>query len=294
MSTHLSKSCSDFLRKSYGVSGNGKLKATHARELVAAFFGYKSHAALIADQVCPVDKLEEARILVPDIPLLDQRRVRLKDLPSELLSSRELAQALCSFLQEEGYFGGDVWLYESLENYVIEVLLIENDVLIMDKLSGVMAETNACFDEACYETVSSSDEGLELVVSVEGTYGGSNHDDKPFCGDRIDMQVTVTFHLVAGRRGFLDYGISAGGTVNDDWVDPALKYSDQSNMRPKEQFIAMTGGFRFAESQAQFRKRQREILAVRQKISAGAATVQDVDALSQLLGTDDDEDGIIY
>jgi len=50
VNTDLSKLCADFLRASYKSQTLGKLKASHARELVAAFFGYKSHAALLAEK----------------------------------------------------------------------------------------------------------------------------------------------------------------------------------------------------------------------------------------------------
>ncbi len=243
MRTNLSKLCADFLRTTY-ASNNAKIKASHARELVAAFFGYKSHAALIADQQYPVDDLEDAKYLVPDIPLLDQRRARLTDLPNSLKPTRDLAKGICSFLQSEQYFVGDVWLYESLENYVIEELLVKHDALLLDELYGIMAETNAYFDEAYFETATiQEDEHGNLVVIVDGTYSGTNHEDKPFCGDQIDMKVSVTFYRIAGQRGFLDYDISAGGEINDDWVDPELKYGPIPSKRPQEQFIEMTRWF---------------------------------------------------
>ncbi len=288
MSSYLSKYCADFIRASYNHVYGGKLKASHARELVAAFFGYKSHAALIAEKTYPLTRLAEARILVPDIPLLEKRRLCLKGLPEDLPTSQELASELSSFLQDQSYFGGDVWLYESLETYVMEKLLIENDHIVMDELSGVMAETNAFFDEAYYETASISDDGDNLVITVDGAYSGTSHDDKPFCGDQIDMRVTVTLYRIAGRRGFQDFDISAGGAVNDDWVDPELKYGTIPAQRPKDQFIEMTGGFRIGESPDQFQQRQKKIQAIREKISVGTATVQDIDVMSKLLGTEED------
>ncbi len=46
MDDDISKLCADFLR-----ANHEGLRASHARELVAAFFGYKSHAALLADKL---------------------------------------------------------------------------------------------------------------------------------------------------------------------------------------------------------------------------------------------------
>ncbi|EFF9634472.1 hypothetical protein GLS05_24690, partial [Escherichia coli] len=80
MSTDLSKLCADFLRQNHVSQSTEKLKASHARELVAAFFGYKSHAALMAEKTYPLVQLEEAYIFIPDIPLMNDRRSKLNGL----------------------------------------------------------------------------------------------------------------------------------------------------------------------------------------------------------------------
>ncbi len=74
MPIDISKACSDFLRSEVAANGGEKLKASHARELVAAFFGYKSHAALLAEKVYPLEDLGKADVLVPDIGLIERRR----------------------------------------------------------------------------------------------------------------------------------------------------------------------------------------------------------------------------
>jgi hypothetical protein len=52
-----------------------QLKSSHVHELVAAYFGYASRAALIADTQCPFGKLKDAEIIIlkPSAPLVDQR-----------------------------------------------------------------------------------------------------------------------------------------------------------------------------------------------------------------------------
>lgn len=221
----LSKLCADYLRTSYTSQTLGKLKATHARELVAAFFGYKSHAALISEKDYPLDKLEEAAIFIPDIPLIEHRRSRLLGLPDDIPDSRVLAEMLSCYLQDEGYFGGNVWLYESLEDYVTEVLLIEHDATISDALSGIMAETNALFlDYPYYEDASIEDMHETLEITVPGQHQGESDDEKPFCGDTIDMTVRVVLLRIAGKRGFQDFDFEVAGEINNDWVDPELKY----------------------------------------------------------------------
>jgi len=289
MSNDLSKLCADFLRSNYRSNHNAKLKASHARELVAAFFGYKNHAALTLEKKYPLSALEEAAILIPDIPLIEQRRQCLKELPEDIPATNDLASMLAEFLQDEGYFGGNIWLYDTLETYIMEVMLIDNDSRIMDELSGVMAETNTEYDDFPYYEDAKIIEAQDyLEITVSGKLQGTPLDDKPFCGDTIDMVARVYLPRIAGKRGFMDFDIEAGGSVNDDWVDPELKYGIP-NVRPKEQFLEMTGGFRFGESTEQFQNRQLEIHTIRNRIADGKAKPRDIDRLSFLLVEEPEE-----
>lgn len=103
MSTDLSKLCADFLRQNHVSQSTEKLKASHARELVAAFFGYKSHAALMAEKTYPLVQLEEAYIFIPDIPLMNDRRSKLNGLPNDLTQSIDLASFYQTCLPVKGY-----------------------------------------------------------------------------------------------------------------------------------------------------------------------------------------------
>lgn len=75
----------------------------------------------------------------------------------------------------------------------MEVLLRDEDAQIMDQLSGVMAETNATFDTDFgeYESAEVIDEDDLVTIDVEGRYSGSADTERPFCGDQIDVSVTV-------------------------------------------------------------------------------------------------------
>lgn len=220
MQSDNSKLCADFLRETVLSETNEKLKATHARELIAAFFGYKSHAALLAEKEFPLDRLEEADILVPDCALMNERRQNLEGLPENLPDSKNLAEKIIDFLNREQLFSGSAWwLYDTLETYIMEEFLPEHDYAVMDDLSGVMAETNALFDETHYEEAEIREEDGELIISVTGQVEGTTDQDKPFSGDQIDITVTVTMPRVAGRNSFSKPDISTGGNVNWDWAD---------------------------------------------------------------------------
>ena len=52
----------------------------------------------------------------------------------------------------------------------------------------------------------------------------------------------------------------------------------------------MTGGFRIGENQEQFKNRQVEIHAIRNRIAEGKHTAKDIERLSHLLGNDQDDE----
>jgi hypothetical protein len=234
MSTQLSKLCSDQLRTSFNALTGEKLKASHAIQLVAAFLGYKSHAALLAESKYPIDALEEAHIFIPNVELIESRRKRLNQLPLNLPTSIELAKELVSFLADGQHIGADVWLCDSFETYCLETLLVNCQDLIDDQLSGVMAETNAGFwNQPWYEIDSIEDKKDELVITASAKHEGESLDDKAFCGDTIDFKVQISLARIAGRRGFYEFDVAVGGSVNEDWVDPDLKYGTQQSSDAK-------------------------------------------------------------
>jgi hypothetical protein len=220
MQSDISKLCADFLRKYSLYTSNEKLKATHARELAAAFFGYKSHAALLADQDYPLYNIEKAKVLVPDVDRMDDRRRSLEGLPKGLPNSEKIAEEIVAFLEREQLFRGDIWwLFGTLEAYIIEQFLPVNDAFVMDDLSGQMAETNALFDEMHYEEAEIVEDNGELTITVSGECIGTSDPDKPFSGDSIDMTITIEMTRVAGRNLYSRPTMGASGEVNWDWAD---------------------------------------------------------------------------
>jgi hypothetical protein len=230
MSTQLSKLCADHLRTSFNALTGEKLKASHSIQLVAAFFGYKSHAALLAESKYPIDALEAAHIFIPNVELIESRRKKLNQLPLSLPASIEVAKELVSFLANGKHIGADVWLHDSFETYCLETLLVNCQDLIDDQLSGVMVETNAGFwNQPWYELDSIEDKKDELVIIASAKHEGESLDHKPFCGDIIDFQVQISLPRIAGKRGFYELDVAVGGSVNDNWVDPELKYGTQQS-----------------------------------------------------------------
>jgi len=217
MSIDFSKLCADHLRQYVLTSSANKLKASHARELVAAFFGYQSHAALLSDQTFPLSRLSKAGILVPDVPMIERRLGDLHGLP-DLPWPLEIARVMSEFLKTGTPFTGEVWVYESLEGYLADVWLRENDASLMDELSGVMAETNAEFtDFPDYEGLELVDSGERLNITIYARYSGDQLDDKPYCGHEISFQALLTLTRVASKRSFLDYQLDVRSHSVRDW-----------------------------------------------------------------------------
>jgi hypothetical protein len=78
------------------------------------------------------------------------------------------------------------------------------ELLDGDAVSSVMADTNAYFDEI--EDAHIKTAGLEkdgsIVVHASATINGTNHEDKPFSGDSINVQFELTFKPILGLNGY--------------------------------------------------------------------------------------------
>jgi len=123
----ITKLCADNLRAlsdNHGV----KLKASHAHELVASYFGYKSRAALLADTQYPLSNLHQSSIITlgPLAPL-DMRRTSLQDLPPELPDTNTLREWFYLGLLGEKWFASKFWPnYEKLATFLADEYLREN------------------------------------------------------------------------------------------------------------------------------------------------------------------------
>ena len=105
MQISIPKVCADSLRTFSEEKYKVKLRAGHAHELVAAYMGYKSKIALLADKRYPVSNLSQCEIVVM-MPgdFIDQRRENLQGLPPELPDSYTLGEAVYGAL-----FTDDWW-----------------------------------------------------------------------------------------------------------------------------------------------------------------------------------------
>ncbi|RDJ00756.1 hypothetical protein B5K05_33330 [Rhizobium phaseoli] len=216
MSIH--KECVDALRAKYRALTGNKLVAGHAHEIVAAYFGYGTAAALRAEAKYPLTLLEEAEVLMPALAVMDQRIAELQGIPGDLPTVDELAAQISEFLFEAGHFSGKIWSNRNIGEEV-STYAYENPLTILDELSGEMATTNAYFDGFYIDEaeVSSNDEGL--TVTLTGTAEGEQDQERAFSGDKINFTTSVTFDLVAGRVAYREPEFDTGGSVDDSYFD---------------------------------------------------------------------------
>jgi len=123
MQHNITKLCADSLRTftltNYGI----KLKSSHAYELVAAFFGYQSRAALLADTKFSISNLRQAEFILttPSGNFVDLRYKNLQDLSPGLPPSYILAEGFYSALFAEEWIIEKVWpTFRDLANYLAE------------------------------------------------------------------------------------------------------------------------------------------------------------------------------
>ncbi|MFO3392183.1 hypothetical protein SCZ83_02005 [Legionella pneumophila serogroup 8] len=202
----IAKLCAERLRiisNHHGI----KLKSGHAHELVAAFFGYKSKAALLSDTLSPIENIGQAQIfvLIPSA-FIDERRKCLEDLPSGLPDTYTLGEEMFTFLAAQKMLVGSafpswVHLAEALTNDHLQ----KNGNIILPPNFG--ASENACniFDKPVYEfkpKIESIDNEVKLTVSNR-YYGSSYVHFQP-----IDVVLTIKLQRIAGHFGYAKPEIS--------------------------------------------------------------------------------------
>ncbi|HEY9777204.1 MAG TPA: hypothetical protein V6C81_25805 [Planktothrix sp.] len=214
MADDVSKLCSDFLREWYPG-----LKTAHARELVAAYFGYKSHAALLSDKGNSLEFLEIAAVLIPTEGIVDERRECLNGLIETLPRSDKLTDELTTFLQAEAVFEGEVWDCADIGEFLIEEYLPQHLSPDLDfELAKEIASTNATFEDISYDWADVQESQYGITVTVSGTYSGYHHSDEEFAGDQIDFEVIVFLRFCAGRIAFEEPEIFVESAVNRDYL----------------------------------------------------------------------------
>lgn len=116
------KLCADNVRNFANSNDDIRLKASHSHELVAACFGYKSKAALLADTEYPISNMKQAHIVVlPPTAQIDLRRQSLSELPANLPNTTTISEIVYSVLVNEKFLLRMPWTtYGALAQYLAD------------------------------------------------------------------------------------------------------------------------------------------------------------------------------
>ena len=188
MRRDIPKLCADSLRAlakdKYGI----KLKAAHAHELVAAYMGYRSKNALLADKKFPIENLAKAElvVMVPD-EAIDQRRQALEGLSTELPDSYTLGEAVYGPLFSDEWWGSKLPPFRGF-----------------DKLAKVLLTNSPQYDAAFpfhrniptdhFVSVEAAEDYVQLTV----VHAHSPEDEDSLAHG----YTTITLPRVAGRIGY--------------------------------------------------------------------------------------------
>jgi len=197
-----SKLISEFFRHQYAV------RASHARELAAAFLGYKSHAAYLALTTGQQWSLDRINLLIPDLDTLESRLKSIGGLPAGLPGSRQLAEEVCDDLRKQGVFRGSVILAKDLDELkrAMSDGYLQENISLEDRLTNEIAISNSWFFYEEYDNIEARTTSTGVTVTASGVFYGEHDDDdfrdRPNHGDKIDFNVELDIQLTAWNVGF--------------------------------------------------------------------------------------------
>lgn len=202
MQHDITKLCADSLRSYLNDKHGIKLKSGHAHEIVAAFFGYKSRIAMLADEKHPVGKLDQAEFILldPPTPFVDQRLKSLEGVSPELPQSYMLVEGVYSVITGDKGFLQKVQpgfrdlathiaeqrLQQRLGMFRIEVASIkwEMDVKIEHQADGVLLTVDVGYRTDTGERLKDSQYIIHLPrVAANLGYGMPKVDETRYSGD---------------------------------------------------------------------------------------------------------------
>lgn len=195
MKLDITKVCADSLRtfaqNNYGI----QLKSSHAHEIVAAYFGYSSRAALIADNKCSVGNLKDAEIIIPNTPILlvEHRLKTLEKLPSGLPASDILAEGVYAPITTNQQLSKRIWT----DFQKMAIAYAEDRVFHHEKMERMMGFDG--FDQRELDWLIQVDiktRGTDVLMTV--TYDYPAKAKKPM----RHVSVAITLPRIAGNIGY--------------------------------------------------------------------------------------------
>lgn len=195
MKLEITKACADSLRTFTQNNYEIHLKPTHAHEIVAAYFGYSSRAALLADKKCPIGTLKDAELIILNDPMqrIEQRLKTLANLPSELPSSDILAATIYKTTISNEQLSEKVWTdFKEMAIAYAEDRVFHNEK--MERMMGIDG-----FDQSELDWLIQVDiNTMETDVRITVTY------DYPAKAKKTSRHASVAVALprIAGNIGY--------------------------------------------------------------------------------------------
>lgn len=171
---------------------------------LAVAFGFQSSNDIVSDPDFTLKNIKELSFVAydPEV-LLDELKDILDDEGTKVISESDLFDYIIQLFEEI-----DHCKFISTDSISDEALgyFEENqfDITQLDELSGPMAETNAYFDEVDDPqviSVSFEQQLQQWQVKMTCLVSGTNHEDKMFYGDTINVSLTVAYPIVLGSNG---------------------------------------------------------------------------------------------
>ncbi|ELD3313394.1 MULTISPECIES: hypothetical protein [Enterobacteriaceae] len=206
-----------------------KISLSGLGAVIASVFGYTSFTKLLEDENFNTDSLEAIDYIIYSESLITDIKSIIED---ENIDEDTDSYTLFEHLQN--IFEEDLNIKILTQDEVSEKIrdnLEENgmyDLIHCDEVSGSIAETNAYFEYV--ENLQIIDSELtdeSFKVKFECILSGTTHEDKPYCGEEIDVSFTNKSKIILGKFAIGEAEIEEiGSSVKD--------YHEEDDYEPQE------------------------------------------------------------
>lgn len=194
------------------------LKLGQAQQLLAASLGYASLAAY---------KVSKETIIGPGYFVLDLEMIerRQHDLGYASNSqSSSIVQAMMEAIRDQFKLVGLQLAFDGEDLFDLVRSQVEGEIASSEEFANAQAITNTAglpeFQLEFEPRSTLKEDQVEWVVQVEGSCGLEQDQDRPYCGDELDISAELFFQKI-GRR------LLRPPTVNEITADVQGDYPDQ-------------------------------------------------------------------
>ncbi|KKK46927.1 hypothetical protein LCGC14_3160360, partial [marine sediment metagenome] len=184
-------------------------------------FGYRNSDELLMDDEFSLSQLEELScVAYSNLTILKALSELIKNSKIKVTAEEVFDHLVQMFenIDTIRFMSDD--LFKDLANEFAGDSDNYDSLLHEDSVTGSMAETNAYFEfvEDVHVVGVEEREGEEVSIKMSATISGTNHDDKPFSGDSLDVIFSLVFYPTIGKNGYSQPEIeNVRASVSDYW-----------------------------------------------------------------------------